>query len=477
VIFAFALSCASAQGDERPNLVFLLTDDQSFYTLGCYGNEDVQTPHIDSIAADGIVFDNHYDTTAICMASRASILTGKFEYRTGCNFEHGDLLQRHWKKSYPILLREAGYKTGMAGKFGVEIAEEPEGKGHLPEEDFDRWGGGPGQTSYDTAKNKSMKKYAKKYPHSTVSYGAFGRDFIQDFAGKEAPFCLSISFKAPHHPTTPDPQFDDVYKGKVFKKPENYGLEKGKHLSEQSRQGRQFARFEEWGYADRYDEVMAIYNQQIYAIDVAVGMIRKALEESGEADDTVIIFTSDNGFLCGSHGYGSKVLPYEESSRTPLIVYVPGHENSGKQIRCDALTGNVDIAPTLLELAGLEIPNAMDGKSLMKLYKDPGETIHESLPLINVWGPEEVHSLGVVTKDWKFIRWPYSEGGFKVTEELFFTGEDPLEMHNLVNDPSHSSALENMHKLYDGAVQDWQRKSVPYHNYQKFGTIFDRHTP
>jgi len=236
-------------------------------------------------------------------------------------------------------------------------------------------------------------------------------------------------------------------------------------------------RFEEWGYADKYDEVMAVYHQQIYAIDVAVGMIRKALTESGEAKDTVVIFTSDNGFLCGSHGYGSKVLPYEEASRVPLVVYIPGHENSGKEIRCDALTGNVDFAPTLLDLAGVKIPKSMDGKSLKALYDNPAATIHESLPLINVWGPEEVHSLGVVTKDWKFVRWPYAEGGFKAAEELFFTGEDPLEMHNLIEDPSHSSALEQMRKHYDAAVGDWQKKAVPYHNYQKFGTFFDRKTP
>lgn len=460
--------------DDRPNIVFLLADDQATNTLGCYGNPDVQTPNIDGLAADGMVFDRHYDTTAICMASRANIFTGLFEYRTGTNFEHGDMLRKKWNKSYPVLLREAGYRTGFAGKFGMEIANKPEGKGTLPESDFDKWGGGPGQTSYATAKNKSMADYAKEYPHSTLSYGAFGRDFIAESAKGDQPFCLSISFKAPHQPTTPDPQFDHVYAGKTFTKPANYGREHGRHFSEQSKQGRQYERFESWGYADDYDKVMAIYNQQIYGIDVAVGMIRDALGEHGVAEDTVVIYTSDNGFLCGSHGYGSKVLPYEEASRVPMIVFIPGHDNSGKGLRCEALTGNVDFYPTMLQLAGVEFSEGIDGESLLPLYDDPGTSIHEQLPLINVWGPKAAHSLGVVTRDWKFIYWPYAEGGMEATEELFFIGEDPLELENLIANPAHSSQLEQMRKRYDAELGAWQKRAVPYHNYQPFGSTFQR---
>ena len=158
-LFSIAASLAgwwAAGQEQRPNIVFLLTDDQSFYTMGCYGTPDVQTPHLDRLAADGLVFDHHYDTTAICMASRANVMTGKYEYKNGTNFEHGDMMQSHWGQSYPILLREAGYVTAFAGKFGFLVANEPESKGYLPEEDFDWWGGGPGQTHYETAKNKSM---------------------------------------------------------------------------------------------------------------------------------------------------------------------------------------------------------------------------------------------------------------------------------------------------------------------------------
>ncbi len=469
------LAWADSPEGNRPNIIFLLADDQCTYSMGCYATPGVETPNMDRLARDGMVFDNHYVTTAICMASRANVMTGMYEYKTGCNFEHGALLADHWAKSYPVLLKEAGYTTAFAGKFGFTVTDSPGSKGVLPETDFDRWGGGPGQTSYQTRKNKSMAEYADEYPHSTLSYAAFSRDFIRESAKTDDPFCLSISFKTPHMPATPDPRFDDIYQGRTFTKPANYGRLYGQHFSQQSRQGRQYERFHSWNYSDRYDSVMATYYQQIYAVDVALGMIREALADAGAAENTVIIYTSDNGFMCGSHGYGSKVLPYEEASRVPLIMFDPRQKNSGKGLRCDALTGNVDFAPTLLELAGIAVPENMDGRSLLSLYDNPTtSTIHKSLPLINVWGPQAAHSFSVVTKHWKYIYWPYSEEGFAPAEELYHTAIDPLERTNLIADKTVFSHLDEMRSIYSCAVSHWRSEAVPYHNYQPFGDLFDR---
>ncbi|MCA9121817.1 MAG: sulfatase [Planctomycetaceae bacterium] len=473
-ILSESISVVLSAETKRPNIVFLMADDQCTYSMGCYGTPGAKTPNLDQLARDGLVFDNHYDTTAICMASRANVMTGMFEYRTGCNFDTGALLREHWLRSYPVLLRQAGYETAFAGKCGFEVTDKPGKKGRLPDSDFDRWGGGPGQTSYVTKQNKSMAHYAGEYPHSTLSYGAFGRDFIRDAAKGKQPFCLSISFKAPHHPVTPDPKFDDVYEGNKFAKPGNFGREYGKHFSEQSRQGRQYTRFHEWKYSTDYDDVMAKYYQQIYAIDVAVGMIRDALVESDFLSNTVVIYTSDNGFICGSHGYASKVLPYEEASRVPLIVYDGRRPTPEAGRRCEALTGNVDFAPTILELAGLTIPDNMDGRSLLPLVADPGDSIHESLPLINVWGPKEVHSLAVVTRDWKYIYWPFDKGDFEPTEELYDTGQDPLELKNLTTDSSSANQLLRMREVYDKTLAHWREAGVVYHGYQELGATFER---
>ncbi len=517
--------------DSRPNIIFLMADDQCSYSLGCYGNPDVKTPNIDQLAADGIIFDNHYVTTAICMASRATVMTGMYEHKTGCNFNHGPMHDETWQLSYPVLLRQAGYRTAFAGKFGFEIAEATKqeedatpGQGRdrasarkkmttrYPDDDFDVWGGSPGQTSFQTAKNRSMARYADEYPHSTLSYGAFGRDFILESARenrdgpddakskKKTPFCLSISFKAPHRPVQPDPRFDKIYAGKTFTKPANFGRQLGRHLSPQSRLGRQYDRFVTWDYASDYDGVMAKYHQLCYAIDVAVGMIRTAVEEAGVADNTVIIYTSDNGYLCGSHGYGSKVLPYEESTRVPLILFDPRHrqedslpkqaDRSGQSDsdgtapavakptrRTGALTGSIDFAPTILTLAGIAPPETMDGKSLLPIYADPETSIHPWIMLTNVWGPAATHSLAVVTRDWKYVYWFYQDAaaGMLPTEELFNTQHDPMELHNAIDDSAAGIQRDSLRTCYDQCVRHWRDHAVNRNNYARYGTIFDRH--
>jgi len=470
-----ALSQAKGEKDmtgKRPNIIFLLADDQCSYSVGCYGNRDVQTPQMDRLGQDGVIFDNHYDTTSICMASRANIMTGLYEYRTGCNFSHGDMRADVWEHSYPVILRENGYLTAFAGKFGFLV----EGKG-LCEGDFDLWGGGPGQTSYDTAKNASMAAYAEAYPHSTLSYGAFGQDVIRRAKTEGKPFCLSISFKAPHRPVTPDPKFDDVYRGKTFTRPANFGREHGAHFSPQSRQGRQYRRFTEWHYDTDYDGVMGPYHQLVHAIDVAIGMIRTELDKQGLADNTVIIYTSDNGYICGSHGYASKVLPMEESSRVPLMIYDPRSKTSGRGLRCEALTGNIDFLPTLLGLAGLPVPGAIDGRSLLPLVENPAGEIRRSLAFMNVWGALPTHCLTALERDWKYTYWWYGGDGMAPAEELFDTANDPLELKNLATDPAHKADLERMRKHYDAELASWKKRAVPCNDYRPYGVLFDRTVP
>lgn len=465
-------SVRSAAAADRPNIVFLFADDQSTYSVGCYGNKDAITPNMDKIARDGMVFDKHYNTTAICMASRGNVFTGMYEYKTGCNFTHGDMHADVWEKSYPVLLREAGYLTGFAGKFGIVV----QGKG-ICESDFDFWGGGPGQTHYATAKNKSMQKYAAEYPHSSLSYGAFGQEVIRKSVKQNKPFCLSISFKAPHKPATPDPRFDAVYAGKKFTKPANFGREYAKHLSPQSKEGRQYPRFTEWNYDSDYDGEMAKYHQQVYGIDVAVGMIRDELTKQGIADNTVVIYSSDNGYICGSHGYGSKVLPMEESSRVPLMIYDPRSPNCGKQIRCDRLTGNIDFAPTILELAGLPIPANMDGKSLLGLLSNPEQGGHDQLAFINVFPPEPTTSLSCLTQRYKYTYWWYRDERMQPTEELFDLQKDPLELTNLASDPTRLAILEKMRERYDQELRKWETHAVDYNDYQRYGNLFQRNLP
>lgn len=470
--------------ESRPNIIFLYTDDQAYDTLGVYGAPQVITPNLDRLGEMGVIFDRHYNTTAICMASRANVMTGLLEYRHGSNFMHGPMARKIWNRSFPMQLRDSGYRTAFAGKFGFAVVNDPEQGGsentydNLPIDDFDVWLGGIGQTSYVTSENKYLADYAEKYPHSTRAYGAAGQDFIREAVRMETPFCLTIFFKAPHRPTTPDPMFDAVYEKTEFRKLPNYGRESGEHLAPQSRMGRQYPRFVEWGYHTEatYQRALRTYHQQIYGVDYAIGMLLDELKAQGIADNTVIIFSSDNGFFNGSHGFGSKVLPYEEGARVPFIIYDPRSPDSHRHRRVMTVTGNIDIPATILDLAGIPGSESMDGVSLVPLLQGGTCLNREALPIIQVWGPLATHSLSVVNQRYKYIYWFYGEGMDPV-EELFDLESDPFEMVNLAGCSGSSAALESMRNLYDLQRRQWEKNSVPYNHYSNFSKLMDREIP
>ncbi|VGO19230.1 sulfatase family protein [Pontiella sulfatireligans] len=463
----------------RPNFVFLFTDDQSYKAMGCMGNTEIHTPNMDQLGAQGVIFDRHYNTTAICMASRASVMTGLLEYKHGCNFQHGSMTRAIFSKSYPVLLQQAGYYTGFAGKFGFAVTDEvSKNSGHnsydqLPVDSFDDWAGGVGQTDYQTSKNEYIKQYADTYPHSTRAYGAWAIDFIEKAKGSGKPFCMSLFFKASHLPFNPDPFFDDLYEGKTFSKPANFGPENGEHLAEQPKQGRQYLSYHKKnGYFTKYDEVKRGYYQLISGVDYAIGMVRAELEKQGLAENTVIIFSSDNGYSEGVHGFSGKCLPYEEPSRSPMIIYDPRRPGNGA--RTPAVTAGIDVAPTLLDLAGLPIPANMDGKSLLPLLENKEPRVREFLPLMQLFGSAPTLSLAVVSEDWKYIYWAYEDDGMEAVEELFLNSKDPREMTNLAADPESRQQLEEMRSAYDAQLVHWKGNALNYNDYAQYADVFNR---
>lgn len=406
------------------------------------------------------------------MASRCSVLTGLYEYRHGCNFDHGDLERRVFANSYPVKLRQAGYFTGFAGKIGCVIQGEPF---EAFEKEFDLWAGGPGQTDYKTAKNQGIAKYANQYPHCSRAYGAWAQDFLKSAKQSGKPFCMSISFKAPHMRFTPDPIDLKLYKSKTtFTRPPNYGVEKGTHLSPQVHTSRAATKYREW--VNDYDNTVRLYYALITGVDAAVGMIREGLEREGLDKNTVIIFTSDNGYNTGSHGFGDKVIPYEEGSKAPMLIYDPHmpEENGGKV--CEAVTANVDMAATIFALSGVPAPEGIDGKSLLPLLDNPQGQVREALPLFNFWGEASAQSMAVVTPKWKYIYWYYAGDGMQPTEELFHLGNDRLEMTLLAKNPKHAGDLAKMRQFYDVELAAMKDKVVQGHGYEAHPTLFSRTT-
>ncbi|MCF7849487.1 MAG: PQQ-binding-like beta-propeller repeat protein, partial [Kiritimatiellales bacterium] len=366
--------------------------------------------------------------------------------------------------------------TAFAGKWGFPLEVEDY------QSQFDKWGGfaGSSQGSYRTGKDKALASYAAEYPHVSRALGAFGCDFVKESVAAGKPFCLSLSFKAPHKPHNDiDPEDQKKYQGVVFDRPASFGQKGLDRLPIQSKLGRQYLQRDEWD-ADHYQDHLTQYYQLVSGVDTAIGMVVAELERLGVADNTVVIYTADNGYSCGAHGLQGKVLPYEAASRIPLILVDPRSPTAGKKLRSNAVVGNIDFAPTILSLAGLDVPAKMDGKSLMPLMADPSRRVRESMPIIQNWGVannDHNKGLAVATEEWKYINWCYADANVPPAEELFNLKSDQDELANQAGNPECRAVLEHMRKAYDGHLQAWVRECVQTEDYTRYGSIFSRQVP
>lgn len=465
---------------KRPNILVLMTDDQTYKSIHAMGNNQVLSPNMDKLVMQGVTFTNHYATTSISMASRACLMTGMYEYKTGCNFDHGPLAPEKFEKSYPVLLRKAGYYTGFGGKLGFAVTNSmslsPDFGNkdeYLPSKDFDSWAGVGHLIYYPTIKNTPLKKYASKYPHLTRALGAYAMDFLDKASTKNKPFCLSIYFKSPHNILTPDSKFKEIYADTKFAKPANFGFI-GDTVPKQALIGRQYTQYFPH-YTSTYESNFRKYYQLVYGVDYVIGELRNKLKQLGMEENTIIIFTSDNGFSMGSHALYAKLLPYEECSKVPLIIYDPKNtSHSGMQSR--SLTANVDVTSTILDYAGVKQPENMDGESLVPIVNNPAKSVRFSLPSINTWGAPQEQALSINTKNWKYTYWGFAEG-MDIVETLYNKKKDPMELHNLAKDPKYKIMLNKMRNLYDARLAVWKSDGVKTGGYPNYPILFSRRIP
>ncbi len=420
----------------KPNLVFLLTDDQRWDSLGCMGNPIIQTPHIDSLAREGVLFKNNFVTTAICCSSRASFFSGRYAGSMDLHRFDKPLPEDIWRTSYPMLLRMAGYRTGFIGKFGLG---EP-----LPDKDFDFWEGFPGQGNFYEGKPFKGK-------HLTHRMGEQAVEFLNG-CRPEQPFCLSISFKAPHsnpevaeRPFAPDKRDLKLYSDVEIPLAKTASEESRQRLPEFLRESEGYIRREAW-FKD-VQETTRDYYRLITGVDRVVGEILAQLDRSGLRDNTIIIFTSDNGYFLGEKGFEGKWLMYEESIRTPLVVFDPRLPAELRGRRLDPMTLNVDIAPTLLDLAGIEIPKPMKGLSLVPLLQGESPSWRKDWYYEHLFPhPKIPRNEGIRTERWKYIRYLDTQ---PVYEELYDLANDPLEETNLAAIPEHQTVLKELRERCD----------------------------
>jgi arylsulfatase A-like enzyme len=431
-----AVAAPAPAAERPPNVLFLLADDLRWDGLGCTGNAVVRTPHIDSLAARGVTFRNHFVTTSICCVSRASIFSGQYARRHGINDFQTPFTPAAFAKTYPALLRAAGYRTGFIGKYGVGNV--------MPEKEFDYWRGFPGQGRY-LDKNKPC--------HLTAKMGDQALEFLAGDATK--PWCLSVSFKAPHaqdgapREFPPDPRDENLYADATIPVPRTadpkFFALLPKFVQESEGRKRWARRFDT---PEHFQQNARDYFRLVTGIDREVGRMLDDLKKRGLADNTLVVFTSDNGFFLGERGMADKWLMYEPSIRVPLIVADPRRPAAhGKA--AEPMTLNIDFAPTLLEYAGLPVPAAMQGRSLRPLVNGERpadwrtEWFYEHHTSPKILPPSE----GVRTERCKYLRWMAPE---PPVEELYDLRADPQEEHNLVGDAAHKEVL-------DGLRQKWER--------------------
>lgn len=425
---------AQNKSTERPNIIFILTDDHRYDLLGCTGNEIIQTPHLDKLAADGILFTNAHVTSAICTPSRTSIFLSQFERKHGVNFNSGTSVSADaWGDSYPVVLRKNGYYTGYIGKNHVPIGVGGYKSGVM-EASFDYWYAAHGHLLFYPKERHEIFNGAVNDTQVEI-LGEGVTDFLTNehkLQGakhfltripKDKPFCMSINFNLPHgaststmkmHPTDPE-TYKTLYRDKEIPLPKYY-KEKKKirspklptdllHVND---------RQDIYDFVDnKHDlrERMIRNMQAVTGIDVLVGNLRQTLKERNLDKNTIIIFTSDHGIFWGENGLGGKALCYEVCTRVPMIIYDPKAPKRSRGIKSDQLVQTIDLAPTMLAFAAAPIPKSYQGKPLNDLINGKDIPVREVLFTENLWSTHfgNPRCEAVQDKDWKYIRYYKNE--------------------------------------------------------------------
>lgn len=475
-----ARTATPVDAEQRPNLLLLLTDDQRWDTLGATGNAVIRTPNLDRLAAEAMLFRNAFVTASVCSVSRASIVSGQLPQHHGIRDFARMFSAEALQLTYPGLLRKAGYYTGFIGKWGIGANHEP--NLDVAREVFDYWAGAGKKTQYwhrrscryvthdgkdfdssaacdcpaDLGARVRADRRADKTSIDAIHLStAIIPDKVQRFLDSRdpnKPFSLSVSFKAPHGPARDwASRYEDDYHDlempvSATATLAHADLKPGFLRQSESNRGRAMLR--DRGTDSKLQQQLRDYSRLITGLDDAVGQIRDALSKRRLAESTVILFTSDNGLLQGSHGLWGKWLMYEESIRVPMILYDPRLPAGLRGKTCDEMVLNVDIAPTFLALAGLPTPTYMQGQSMVPLLSQPASTFRE------VWfyehhfqpgGRRIEPSEGVRTRQHKYIRYIDQEPPY---EELYDLQADPSETRNLAGHPQHQDRLAKLRRHY-----------------------------
>lgn len=491
ILFLTAVACKEVKKEEakketkRPNIVFIMSDDHAYQAISAYGHGLNNTPNIDRIAKEGAIFNKGYVNNSICAPSRAAMLTGKHSIKNGKvdNVRPFDWNQDNFAKN----LQKVGYETALVGK--IHLDGLPQG--------FDYSNVLPGQGKYyapEFIENGVKKTYPGYITQVTTDIAL---DWLDNKRDKEKPFLLMYHQKAPHREWMPEPKYLDLHDDVTYELPANFfddykgrpaaayqemSIEKDMDLvydlkmldkegEIKSRYRGMFQRKYDrmtdaekasWdAYYDpiiadfkksnlkgeelakwKYNRYMHDYIRVIQSVDDGVGQMLDYLKENNLEENTIVVYTSDQGFYLGEHGWFDKRFMYEESFRTPILVKYPKEIKGGTVI--DDLVQNIDFAPTFLDYAGVEIPEDIQGESFRKLVSGESSEWRDAIYYTFYEYPGEhrvKRHYGVRTDRYKLIHFYYDIDQW----ELYDLEKDPSEMNNLYNDPSYEQVQKDMH--------------------------------
>ena len=454
--------------NKKPNILWLFCDDMAVNAIGAYGSRFADmnfTQNIDGLARDGMRFDKTYVCNSVCAPSRAALLTGKHSHKNG---KYGNVEKfNHDQMQFQKLIGKGGYQSALFGK--THLQGEIQG--------FDHWETLPGHGKYINPALLTVEGKVNHEGHSSDVITNRALEWYNEKRDKDKPFMLMVHYKAPHRAWIPAPRFVEKFKNTVFPEPETlFDDYKTRDMAVQHSMGiREHMNLEKdlktniWEHRkyllnkdlskeeltrQKYQAYMRDYFACVAGVDENVGRLLDQLKADGIDDNTIVMFSSDQGFYLGEHGWFDKRWMYEESFRTPYIVKWPGVTKPGS-VNTD-LCQNIDFAETFLDIAGVEAPSDMQGESLVPLFE--GETPKDWRKSLYYHYYMEGHGVtmhdGVSTGDYKLIKFYGKKAKGKDHWEFYDLKNDPAEMNNLYNNPEMASKIKEMKEEY-ASIRDY----------------------
>jgi len=491
LIVGLAFFSCEEPSHQPPNIIFIMSDDHAFQAISAYDDHLIKTPNIDRLAEEGMRFDRAYVTNSICSPSRAVILTGQHSHINGVR--DNIAVFDSTRQTFPKLLQEAGYETGIVGKW--HLKSQPTG--------FNCWKVLPDQGDYYQPDFRTADGVVTEQGYATDIITDLAIDFLESKLGSQTPFLLMCLHKAPHREWMPAQKYLDEFMNQPIPLPqslfddyenrgtaareaemrikEHMGLSNDNKIKPENLEKlgvTEFMDWYTWAYNKNYmrmtdeekqnwekiygpinDEFMNNKHQGdsltlwkyrrymedylacIKSVDDNVGRLLDYLDETGLAENTIVVYTSDQGFYLGEHGWFDKRFMYEESYRTPLLVRWPGKIKPGSVNK--NLVQNLDFAETFLDAAGVDIPLDMQGESLLPLFAGKNDGWRDAL-YYHYYEYPGIHAVkrhyGISTNRYKLIHFYYDIDEW----ELYDLEKDPQEMKNVVDEPEYLEVKEKL---------------------------------